>query len=203
MTGYKDPIVSMPRQKAFDQDTVLEKAMQVFWKKGYEATSVQDLVEAMGINRGSLYDTFCDKRQLFLSAIAHYSETFIQQAVDRLQTPGAARQAIIDYFENLVQCIEAASPCQGCLMTNTIVEFSPHDPEVANYLKQTLLKLEDAFYTALVRAKDRGEIPADAQLRTLARYLTASVQGLQVISKVDPNAHSLRDIVKTILTVLG
>lgn len=193
----------MARSKAFDREAVLEKAMQVFWQKGYEATSIQDLVEAMGINRGSLYDTFCDKRQLFLNAIAHYSSTLMRQSTEQLQAPGAARQAIADYFENLVQCIANKTPCQGCLMTNTIVELSPHDPEIAAHLKQSLTQLEDAFYTALVRAKDRGEIPADADLRVLARYLTASVQGLQVVSKVDPNPHSLRGIVETILTALG
>lgn len=176
--------------------------MQVFWQKGYEATSMQDLVAAMGINRGSLYATFQDKRQLFLSAIAHYSKTCIDQANARLQAPGAARQAIIDYFYDRVPGGEPPSPCRGCLMTNTIVELSLHDPEVAAYLRQTLLQTEDAFYTALVRARDRAEISPEANLRGLARYLTASLQGLQVISKVDPNPHSLRDIVKTILTVL-
>lgn len=193
----------MARHKAFDRDVVLGKAMQVFWEKGYEATSMQDLVEAMGINRGSLYDTFQDKRQLFLAAIAHYSETLIKQATDRLQTPGAAKQAIVDYFEDLVNCIVNSPSCRGCLMTNSIVGFGDHDPEIAASLKKTLMKLEDGFYAALVRARDRKELTSSQDLRTLARYLTASAQGLQVLSKVDPDPHSLRDIVGTILTVLG
>jgi TetR/AcrR family transcriptional regulator, transcriptional repressor for nem operon len=192
----------MARHKAFDPDAVLEKAMQVFWQKGYEATSIQDLVAAMGINRGSLYATFQDKRQLFLRAIAHYSHTALQQAIGRLQTPGSARQAIADYFYSLVQALAAQSPCQGCLMTNTIVELSLQDAEIAAQLKQSLLTLEEAFYAALLRAKAQAEINPKADLRTLARYLTASVQGLQVISKVDPGLDSLRDMVKTILMVL-
>lgn len=177
--------------------------MQVFWEKGYEATSMQDLVLAMGINRGSLYDTFRDKRQLFLAAIAHYSDTLVKQATDRLQTPGAARQAIEEYFEDLVDCIVNSPCCRGCLMTNSIVELSSHDPEIAASLKKTLIRLEDSFYTALVRARDRQEISSAQDLRSLARYLTASAQGLQVISKVDPDPHSLRDIVKTIMAALG
>lgn len=193
----------MARQKAFDPEAVLERAMQVFWQKGYEATSIQDLVTAMGINRGSLYATFQDKRQLFLSAIAHYSHTALQQTIDRLQAPGSARQAIADYFYSLVQALAAQRPCQGCLMTNTIVELSLQDAEIAAQLKQSLLALEEAFYGALVRAKAQAEINPKADLRTLARYLTASVQGLQVISKVDPGLESLRDMVKTILTVLA
>lgn len=193
----------MARQKAFDREVVLAKAMQVFWEKGYEATSMQDLVLAMGINRGSLYNTFQDKRQLFLNAIAHYSDTLVKQAAERLQTPGAAKQAIVDYFQDLVECIVNSPSCRGCLMTNSIVELSGHDPEIAACLRETLMKLEDGFYTALVRASDRKEISSGQDLRTLARYLTASAQGLQVLSKVDPNPQSLRNIVKTILTVLG
>jgi TetR/AcrR family transcriptional repressor of nem operon len=176
--------------------------MAVFWRKGYEATTMQDLVEAMGINRGSLYDTFQDKRQLFLAAIAHYTNTQLQKGIACLAVPGSMKGAIAAYFQAMIQEIVANTPCQGCLMTNAIIELSPHDPEIATCLKQALLKLEDAFYAVLVRGVEQGELPPKQNLRILAQYLTVSVQGLWVVAKLEPDALQLQAIVQTILLPL-
>ena len=92
----------MARTKTFDPSVALEQAMAVFWLKGYEATSMQDLVEAMGINRASLYATFGDKRQLFLAAIAHYDATVVRPAMAPLEAPGAAKAEIIQHFQRAV-----------------------------------------------------------------------------------------------------
>lgn len=193
---------TMARPKTFNRAAVLQKAMEVFWRKGYEATSMQDLVEAMGINRGSLYDTFQDKRHLFLAAIAYYTNTQLQKGIACLEAPGSAKGAIAAYFQAIIQEIVANTPCQGCLMTNAIIELSPHDPEIATCLKQALLRLENAFYGALVRATEQGELPPGQNWRTLAQYLTISVQGLWVSSKLEPSAEQLQAIVQTILLPL-
>jgi AcrR family transcriptional regulator len=89
----------MARPKTFDPSVALEQAMEVFWLKGYEATSMQDLVVAMGINRASLYATFEDKRQLFLAAIAHYDDTVVRPAIAPLEAPGAAKAEIVQHFQ--------------------------------------------------------------------------------------------------------
>ena len=176
--------------------------MEVFWRKGYEATSIQDLVDYMGINRGSLYDTFSDKHTLFLDAIAHYRHTVVEQAFARLAAPGASKQAIIDHFHAVVDRVIADGRPWGCLMTNTIVELSAHDSAIAARTQTNLQQIEDTFYKALVRAQQQDELKPDKDLRALARYLTASMQGLRVISKVTPDPDVLRDIVKVILSAL-
>lgn len=171
--------------------------MEVFWLKGYEATSMQDLVEAMGINRASLYATFHDKQQLLLAAIAHYSATVTQPAIASLEAPGAARAAIVRHVQQI-----PAVPERGCLMTNAIVELAPHDPVVATHLRRCLQRVEDAFYTALVRARDQGEIAGERDLRALARYFAASLQGLRVMARLGAGPEALQDIAKTIVSVL-
>ncbi|NER84848.1 MAG: TetR/AcrR family transcriptional regulator [Leptolyngbya sp. SIO1D8] len=192
----------MARPKAFDREAVLSKAMEVFWEKGYEATSMQDLVDAMGIHRGSLYDTFQDKRHLFLEAIAHYNTTVTKVAIAHLQAPGASRSAIEKHL--MVFAEEAATDPhrRGCLMTNSIVELAIHDPEVATSLRRSLRTVEDAFCRALGRAQDKGEIAPDKDIHALAQYLTSSLQGLRVMSKVNPDREALVQVAQLTLAVL-
>lgn len=192
----------MARSKAFDPEMALSKAMEVFWEKGYTATSMQDLVQAMGIHRGSLYDTFRDKRHLFLQAIAHYHDTVVQSAIAHLKLPGASRSAIEWHFENLVERSLNRSAPSGCLMTNTLVELAARDVEVAAIVKKGLQQVEDAFFCALIRAQDRGEIAATKDLRALAHYLTSSLQGLRVMTQVDTDPESLKQTVGFILQAL-
>ena len=192
----------MARTKAFDRETVLTKAMDVFWEKGYEATSMQDLVEAMGIHRGSLYDTFQDKRHLFLAAIAHYTTTVMQDYTAQLQAPGAARAAIEQHLIAFAERAATDSQQRGCFMTNAIVELAAHDPAVATALRKGLRCVEDAFYRALGRAQDNGEIAPDKDIRAIAQYLTSSMQGLRVMAKVNPDPEALQQIAQLVLQVL-
>lgn len=191
----------MARKKEFDRDEVLEKAMEAFWCQGYEATSVQDLVEQMGINRGSLYDTFGDKRALFLAAIAHYNKTAFTKAIAQLEAPDAAKQAIVDYFQNFIEYATNDQQRRGCLMTNSAVELAPHDSTTAGCITAHLQRLENAFYHALVNASEKGEITPKQDLRGLARFLTCNLQGLHVMCKVkQPSV--LQDITNVVIAVL-
>lgn len=190
----------MARVKTFSREAVLEKAMAVFWEKGYEATSMQDLVVAMGIHRGSLYSTFQDKRHLFLAAIAHYRDTVMAAAIAPLQPPEAARAAVEAHFRHLAA--QSADGSRGCLMTNAIVELAARDRAVADCLQTGWQRLEDAFYRALSRAQDRGELAADKDLRALARYLITCLQGLRVAGKMQPPAATLEETATLMLQAL-
>ena len=192
----------MARHKEFNRGEVLAKAMETFWRYGYEGTSVQDLIQSMGINRGSLYDTFGDKRSLFLEAIAHYDQTIVRSAIARLEAPGASKQAIIDHFKNLVDRIVADTERRGCFVTNTAVELCPHDADTAQRVTKNLQRIEQAFYKALLRAQEKGEISAEKNLPALARYLTSNLQGLRVISKVNSDPQAIEEIVQILLSVL-
>jgi TetR/AcrR family transcriptional repressor of nem operon len=193
----------MARHKEFNQQQALEKAMETFWRYGYEGTSIQDLVETMGINRGSLYDTFGDKRSLFLAAIAHYDETVVERIVTRLETPDAAKQAIIDHFEDLIERAASDKTRRGCLLTNTAIELCPHDADTAKRIATNLERIENAFYHALQRAVAKGELKNTENLHALARYLTCTLQGLRVICKVNPNREILQDITQIALSILN
>lgn len=190
----------MARHKEFSQQDALEKAMETFWQQGYEGTSIQDLVKSMGINRGSLYDTFGDKHSLYLAAIAHYDETIVQKIVNRLEDPNS-KQAIIDYFDELVErALDDQTRC-GCFMTNAAVELCPHDTEATKRIKTNLQRIENAFYHALQRAKAKGEINSNKDLKALAHYLTCLLQGLRVTAKVNPKREVLEDIVQVAFSI--
>lgn len=190
------------RPKAFNPEQVIEKAMYAFWEKGYTATSMNDLVEAMGIHRGSLYNTFGDKQALFRAAIAHYNRTVVTQAIAHLESPTASKQAIVDTFYEFVY--QAANdPCQrGCLLTNTAVEFGSQDPDFAKQLTLDFQRIEDALYGALVRAQQLQELAADKQPRAIARYLITCLHGIRVTSKVNPDLDALTDTIKIALSAL-
>ena len=193
----------MARKKEFDEDDVLSRAMEIFWRKGYEATSVQDLVDEMGINRGSLYGTFSDKRQLFLAAIQHYDVTVISAVVAVLHRPGSAKKAIIDYVRGEAEkAARDSGKRHGCFLTNSAVEVGHTDPEADKRLAASMQRIESAFYDALVQARKQGEIKTKQDLHALARYLTSSVQGIRVMSKVVPDRAALLQIADIALSVL-
>jgi TetR/AcrR family transcriptional repressor of nem operon len=189
------------RPKAFDRDKALEDAMHVFWVKGYEATSLPDLLSAMNIGRQSLYDTFGDKRALFLAALARYrtlTDDFLRSC---LTDQPSVKTAIRRLFEQV-----AAEPDdrkrRGCLLVNSAVELAPHDREAARIVTASQRATERLFRRALELARDRGELPRDRDLTALARYLVSAVQGLRVTAKADPRPAALRDVVDVAMRVL-
>jgi TetR/AcrR family transcriptional repressor of nem operon len=194
----------MGRHKEFDRNEVLERAAALFQMKGYEATSIQDLVQCMGINRGSLYDTFGDKQRLFLAALDHYCNTSVNELVTVLLKSSQGIEAIHQFFNTLVTIRSSDEGCQGCLMVNTMVERVLHDNATADKVTAHMMALEDAFYQTLLRAQKLGEInhPPDA-LRKLARYFVSSANGLCVTAKASPNPSVLQDIADTTLSVLS
>jgi TetR/AcrR family transcriptional regulator, transcriptional repressor for nem operon len=192
----------MPRKKEFDEFEVLQRAMEIFWHKGYEATSIQDLVEQMGINRGSLYGTFTDKRALFLAVIQYYDETVISTVVSELQQARSARRAIEDYIRQAAERAAGDRERRGDFLTNSAVELGPHDPEAERRLQASLRRIESAFFEALVHARAKGEIKTRRDLKDLARFLTSSMQGIRVMARVNPDRDSLLAIADIVISSL-
>ena len=192
----------MARTKEFDKEEVLTRAMYAFLQHGYERTSMQTLVSAMGINRGSLYDTFGDKRSLFLAAIAYYESTVVKNTIASLTTPEADKQTIIDLFRGLVVGMAKEENCYGCLMTNSAIELCPHDAEAKNRIDTHFCQIASAFKQALTKAQGKREIDSDMDLNAIAKYLTSSLQGLRVMGKVNRDRQTLDSIVDVILSVL-
>jgi TetR/AcrR family transcriptional repressor of nem operon len=192
----------MPRPKEFIPDEAVEKAMQVFWHKGYEATSMEDLLSAMNLNRGSLYDTFGDKRQLFLKVIDRYCHGFVGEKFSMLDQPGPALPTLRRFIHGMIEGGLADPQRRGCLIANTIMELSPHEKEIAGTLRQILTMAEDAFFRVLARAKQQGELNGDKDPRTLARFLTTMMQGTIVMIKAGESAEAVNQTVETAFSVL-
>ncbi len=189
------------RPKEFDEKRALGEAMEVFWAEGYEAASVETLLHAMGINRGSMYDTFGDKHALFLAAIKQYGDTVIRGLEETLSSPGPVLETLRRVLTGMGQA--GGDRCRGCLATNTIVETAPHDPEVAKATKCLLRRIETSFQSALDRARRAGEIPRGSDTKALARFLATTAQGLVVMSKGRASRAHVRDTVAVTIAALG
>lgn len=192
----------MARPKEFDRAEVLDRAIEVFWNRGYEGTSIQDLVDTMGINRGSLYDTFGDKHRLFLEALDRYEETFHTRILAELDDLRRPRRAIERVFDAVIRECACESGRRGCFLTNSAIELSGHDRDTADRVQANFERMETAFERALAVARDTGDVGCRHEPRALARFLTSSLQGLRVMSKAGASRSVLHDIAKVTLSTL-
>lgn len=185
----------MARPKAFDPEEILDRATALFWRKGYEATSVADLVQALGINRGSLYGTFKDKRTLFLAAIERYDEREIGAMVRHLRnTQGPGRERIQSLFDNIIRAVEERGDRRGCLICNTAVELAAVDPEAQRAVKRSHERLTGAFSVALAAEPGYPTEPERRDRR--AHFLTATLMAVHVMAKAGAAPDTLRGIVR-------
>jgi TetR/AcrR family transcriptional repressor of nem operon len=187
------------RTKEFDPDVALRAAMDLFWRKGYEATSMQDIVDHLGIGRGSIYDTFGSKHELYLLALDRYAEEMDGRALDQFSQAGPVLPAVREFVEALLG--EALADSRGCLVTNTAVEC-PHDRLIARRVESNWNGLETTLAGALTRARNQGELAEGKDPRALARFLVTFVQGLRVLAKV-PDERRMRDAVDQALALLA
>lgn len=183
----------MPRTKSFDPDQALDSAMRAFWARGYEATSVDDLVAATGINRASLYGTFGDKHALFLKALERYTGAGLFASLNLDDEDRPVRDALRALFDRLIaRCLDGRGA--GCLITNTVCEFGARDPAVTETARRALARMENALDLLVRRGQARGELADDEPPRAVARYLLNAMQGMQVLAKVNPDARALGQI---------
>jgi TetR/AcrR family transcriptional regulator, transcriptional repressor for nem operon len=192
----------MPRPREFDTDDALERAMQVFWSQGYEATSLDTLCETMSLSRSSLYAAFGDKRALLLCALEHYSRRGSERISKGLNGPKPIRSALAALLDEFIDAIVAGPGRRGCFIGNCAAELACDDREAMTILAQAIERNEGYFRGALEAARKRGEIRRDADVAALARFLTASIQGLRLVGKAKPDRAALRDVATTILRCL-
>ena len=191
----------MARHKEFNRDEALHRAMEVFWSRGYEATSVGDLVEHMGINRQSLYDTFGDKHSLYQQALDRYREVEGRKMFELLERPGSVKRALRQLFEGVVERALGGER-RGCFVGNATSELAGRCRETAEKACGNMAAAEEALYRALLRGKRAGEIKGGRDLRAVARFLYSSLQGLQLMSKATRDRKTLEDVVRVTLSVL-
>ena len=190
----------MPRTKDFKPDEALDAAMHLFWSKGYGATSMRDLLDGMGIGRGSFYDTFGGKHTLFLAALDRFEGVRTSWIDEVLENSGL--DGIEEVFRRTVDGLVSFEPRRGCLMANSAVELAPHDPEVAEKISRYVSRTEEAFEGALFRAREAGEIPPDSDPKALARFLVNNLHGLRVLARAGAERGMLEDTVWIVLEAL-
>jgi TetR/AcrR family transcriptional repressor of nem operon len=193
----------MPRPKSFDEDAVLERAVELFRARGYEGTSVADLESHLGLGRQSLYNTFGDKQALFHKALDHYRQTVGEAMTDGLNRPDAGLEAIRDYFRITIRNLTGENPRSGCLVANTITERASADPEALHRCNRTRESLERAFRRALSQAKARGELSRQVDVDATATLLTIQNYGLNALAKTGASAEELSAAVEALLAGLG
>ena len=192
----------MPWEKTFDIDDVLEAAMNVFWAKGYDETSMSDLTSAMGINKGSLYNAFGSKKALFIAALKKYDEEKRRQILGKLSEMHDPAQAIATLFDGMIQqCIEGPE-YKGCFLINTSLKLSHHDKEVQVIVKEGLRKTEQFFEDCLNRIKERDKTTSIEDSKHTAKILTTLVVGFRVLSRGVFDEASLRAIKKEALQLI-
>ena len=192
----------MARHKEFDRDETLHKAMEVFWSRGYEAASIQDLVKHMGINRQSLYDTFGDKHTLYLLALDRYREAEGRKMFELLEQPGPVKKSLRQLFEGTVEKALCDEERRGCFMGNATSELAGRCKETAARTRSNMASMEEALYRALRRGKKEGELKGVRDPRAVSRFLYSSLQGLVLMAKATQDRKTLDDVVKVTLSVL-
>lgn len=193
----------MARPVEFDRQTVIHKAMDLFWRNGYTATSIQDLLEATDLNRGSLYTAFGSKRQLFLEALAEYGRMRVTQIQTVLQAAESPLAGIYTIFQDLIK--ESVQDEQGysCLMVNTILEMSAHDREMIQIIGGMMEQIEALFCQAIIAAQQQNLLPATKNAQSLARFLITGISGLRVLAQTRPGQAAIADVVNNLLQGLA
>ena len=192
----------MARPREFDVDTALERAMDVFWSKGYEATSLDDLCEVTGLSRSSFYATFGSKRSLLLKSVDRYVEQRNPKLAAILAQPLPIRDAFAALARQFIDQIVSGPGRRGCFLGNCAAELPRSDRAALARVRQGLESTEATFRDALTRAQSRGELAADADVSALARFLMSGFQGLRLVGKVNPDRATLEDIAGTMLRCL-
>lgn len=173
----------MSRPREFDADKVLKKAAELFWQYGYEATSIDNLISTLSIQRGSLYGAFKNKKQLFLESLRWYRKNVVSQVVDQLMRKDVSRSDIEKVFKDFAKSVACNKTQYGCFALNTLSEKGPHCEESRNECEQCLKNIERAFCYALEKSKEKKQLNRDLDCKIASHYLVTFLMGLKAISK--------------------
>jgi TetR/AcrR family transcriptional repressor of nem operon len=187
----------VPRPREFDEDDVVARATDLFWRRGYHATSVRDLGEALGLSASSLYRTFGDKHALFLRALDHYRATDSAEARDHLLRPGPAPEVLREWLIRMVDMPEEGAAARGCFVVNTATELGADDPAVDGRTQAAFGVTRHALQEILQRGLRDGELRADLDVTATAESLFTLVLGLRVRARAGHGAAELAGVIDT------
>ncbi|AKR12781.1 TPA: TetR/AcrR family transcriptional regulator [Bacillus thuringiensis] len=192
----------MARTREFDEDQVLDAAMQLFWEKGYEATSLSDLTSRMGIQRPSIYSTFGDKKELFEAALRRYTMSRASDIRNKLQSHSSVKESFSIFFADVVNEEYAGDLSKGCFCINTMVELAPHDERFEILTREHQMYLAVIFQETIERGIQSGELEGNTDAKSLAQALIVALIGLTVMMKSRPQRTFVDNVIATTLTLL-
>lgn len=190
----------MARKREFDETEAIKQAMELFWVQGYEKTSMEELVNSMGVHRNSIYNTFGNKHTLFIKVLEYYKTTIGQQLLQSIENENTAMgkiKALFDYAwsNNLEQA-------KGCLIVNTGVELSPHDKAIAEIVQSSFFETEKAIYHLVQMGQERGEFSSTLELGATTQFIHNALIGIRVQLKTTDDKEKLKAIRDMTLSVL-
>lgn len=192
----------MPRTKQFDEKEVLNKAMELFWEKGFHATSIQDLVSHLGINRASIYDTYGDKTTLFDRAFEQYRNLSFESLQNILHSETDVKKGFQKLFQLVIDDVKSGDCSKGCFVVNTITELVPGDSVLQEKLVENSARTEQLFAEYIRKGIQSGHLTTTKNPEDIAFTLFTLFSGLRVMSKIEQNPKKLKNMVVTGLAIL-
>lgn len=192
----------MARPKEFDREEALGRAMEVFWTKGFEGTSLDDLTRATGVGRQSLYDTFGDKHALYLASLSRYCDNSGGEFLGRLASAAPLRATLRGIFDLVVQAAVTGSISRGCMLVDAVVAGEV-EPDVRRAVQTAWATRTAAIARRLARARQDGELGQHQDPHALAEFFHSTIQGMIVVARASRDRKALEDIARTALSVLG
>ena len=192
----------MARSKAFDEDRALDTAVDCFWLRGYEGTSVRDLTEAMGIGGPSLYNAYGDKRELFERALRRYAERSMRERIARLEASHRPKEAITAFVGEIVDRSLKDPERKGCLLVNAALDMAPHDAEVGRMVSGYLDEIRSFFRRNIDAARKAGQVPRRIDAEAVSGHLLGVVTGIRVLARTGANRKLLESVARPALELL-
>ncbi len=192
----------MARPREFNEDVALDAAMQCFWAKGYQATSVRDLEAETGLTTPSLYNAFGDKRALFRRALQRYAENSARVRIARLEANLPPKEAIREFIREIVEHSLNDKERRGCLIVNSALEIAPHDPDIGAEIATRMAEVEAFFRRSIVAAQKDRSVPPDRNPKDVARLLLGVTIGIRVVARTNPDRQLLEGMTRPALALL-
>lgn len=192
----------MVRTREFDPELALDKAMALFWERGYAHTSMEDLVQHTGVSRYGLYGTFGNKDEIYRLALMRYTRMMKEEMQQPLSAPGAGRRELEAYFRTVTEFVATDEGRRGCMISNTASELAPHDPAIAEHMRSLQSELRAKLERVIANAQQAGDIRQDLPAPALAMTLFAMIQGMAALHRSGTAVSDLAPCFDTFLKVL-
>jgi TetR/AcrR family transcriptional repressor of nem operon len=192
----------MARLKAFDEERAIDQAVDCFWSHGYDATSVRDLGEAMGIGGASLYNAFGDKRTLFVKCLERYANRSSRERMARIEEKRAPKDAIRAFLAEIIERSLKDPDCKGCLLVNSALDVAPHDAAIGKAVAGYLDEIRDFFRRNIEAARRTGTVPKAIDAEAISGHLLGVLMGIRALTRVKPDRKLLESVARPALALL-